>query len=220
MDLIAPFCGAAKTSLHNQVFLEGVKSSLYAAIGTSSAGICRPTSLAPSSFAPRSALSRSPTEIGLKALGRVYAGWGFSQAFYRERLYESALGFKDLEDFMLNFWETWALSKDPENMLVMAHTWQAADCAAQEPYGGDFNMAMKGIKAKALVMPSQTDLYFPPEDSEIEVKGMREGVGRLEVFPSIWGQWAGGELSDEMRGKGCANFDRAGTEYGGRQVVG
>jgi hypothetical protein len=186
MDLIAPFCGAAKTSLHNQVFLEGVKSSLYAAIGTSSAGICRPTSLAPSSFAPRSALSRSPTEIGLKALGRVYAGWGFSQAFYRERLYESALGFKDLEDFMLNFWETWALSKDPENMLVMAHTWQAADCAAQEPYGGDFNMAMKGIKAKALVMPSQTDLYFPPEDSEIEVKGMREGVGRLEVFPSIW----------------------------------
>jgi hypothetical protein len=221
MDLIAPFCGAAKTSLHNQVFLEGVKSSLYAAIGTSSAGICRPTSLAPSSFAPRSALSRSPTEIGLKALGRVYAGWGFSQAFYRERLYESALGFKDLEDFMLNFWEAWALSKDPENMLVMAHTWQAADCAAQEPYGGDFDKAMKGIKAKALVMPSQTDLYFPPEDSEIEVKGMREGVGRLDVFPSIWGHWAGGEFSDKGKRHACANIcDRAWTEYRGCQVAG
>lgn len=36
---------------------------------------------------------------------------GFSQAFYREKLYESALGFKDLEDFMVNFWEKWALSK-------------------------------------------------------------------------------------------------------------
>lgn len=43
--------------------------------------------------------------------GRVYAGWGFSQAFYREKLYESVLGFKDLEDFMKNFWEAWALSK-------------------------------------------------------------------------------------------------------------
>lgn len=36
---------------------------------------------------------------------------GFSQAFYREKLYESVLGFKDLEDFMKNFWEAWALSK-------------------------------------------------------------------------------------------------------------
>jgi homoserine O-acetyltransferase len=44
-------------------------------------------------------------------LGRVYAGWGFSQAFYREKLYETVLGFKDLEDFIVNFWEKWALSK-------------------------------------------------------------------------------------------------------------
>ncbi|KAH3916772.1 hypothetical protein HBI56_049990 [Parastagonospora nodorum] len=192
MDLIAPFCGSAKTSLHNQVFLEGVKSALYAAIGTSSTGVCHPTSLAPNSFAQRSPLSRSPAETGLKALGRVYAGWGFSQAFYREKLHEKALGFTDLEDFMVNFWETWALSKDPENMLVMAHTWQAGDCSAQEPYGGDFKKAMQGIKAKALVMPAKTDLYFPPEDSEIEVDNMRKGIGELRVFPSIWGHWAGG----------------------------
>lgn len=35
-----------------------------------------------------------------------YAGWGFSQAFYREKVYETAptLGFKSLEDFMVNFW--------------------------------------------------------------------------------------------------------------------
>ncbi len=57
-------------------------------------------------------------EVGLKAFGRVYAGWGFSQAFYREKLYESALGFKDLEDFMKNFWETWALSKGMLHLKV------------------------------------------------------------------------------------------------------
>lgn len=49
-----------------------------------------------------------------------------------------------------------------------------------------------GIKAKALVLPSQTDLYFPPEDSELEVQAMRSGTGELKVIPSIWGHWAGG----------------------------
>jgi hypothetical protein len=31
-----------------------------------------------------------------------------------------------------------------------------------------------------------------PEDSEIEVANMKPGIGRMEVFPSIWGHWAGG----------------------------
>lgn len=195
MDIIVPFCGAAKTSEHNQVMLEGVKSALYAAIGTSSAGISKTIPLESDSFATKSSFSRSPRETGLKALGRVYAGWGFSQTFYRQQVYKTAptLGFKDLEDFMVNFWEAWALSKDPENMLCMAQTWQAGDVSQQEPYNGDFRAAMRGIKAKALVLPSKTDLYFPPEDSEVEVENMREGMGKLEVFPSIWGHWAGGE---------------------------
>ena len=51
-------------------------------------------------------------------------------------------------------------STDPENMCTMLYTWQAGDCSAQEPYNGDFSAAMKGIKAKALVLPGQTDLYF------------------------------------------------------------
>jgi len=192
MDLAVPFCGSAKTSLHNQVFLEGVKSALYAAIGTSSAGVAKPSLLAAQGKTEQFASSNR--EVGLKALGRVYAGWGFSQAFYREKLYETAptLGFKNLDDFLVNFWEAWALSKDPENMLVMAHTWQAGDCSQQEPYNGDFEKAMKGIKAKTLVLPAKTDLYFPPEDSEIEVQNMKPGVGTLKVFPSIWGHWAGG----------------------------
>jgi homoserine acetyltransferase len=49
---------------------------------------------------------------------------------------------------------------DPENMCTMLYTWQAGDCSDQEPYNGDFSAAMKGIKAKALVLPGQTDLYF------------------------------------------------------------
>ncbi|CAG8975926.1 hypothetical protein HYALB_00007055 [Hymenoscyphus albidus] len=194
MDIIVPFCGSAMTSLHNQVFLEGVKSALLAARKQSSAGSCkgRAVSMEGLSLGEEKAWTEEEREVGLKAFGRGYAGWGFSQAFYREKLYEKVLGFKDLEDFMVNFWEKWALSKDPNNLLVMLHTWQAGDVSKQEPYNGDFKAAMQAIKAKALVLPGKTDLYFPPEDSEIEVANMREGVGKMMVFPSIWGHWAGG----------------------------
>ncbi|KAJ4373147.1 hypothetical protein N0V83_003438 [Neocucurbitaria cava] len=173
---------------------KGVKSALYAALGTSSAGVAKPDVHTVRARGGLPSFTPDQKKTGLKALGRVYAGWGFSQAFYREKLYEKAptLGFKDLDDFLVNFWEAWALSKDPENMLIMALTWQAGDCSQQEPYNGDFKKAMEGIKAKTLVLPAKTDLYFPPEDSEIEVQNMKSGVGTLKVFPSIWGHWAGG----------------------------
>ncbi|KAF2815859.1 homoserine acetyltransferase family protein [Mytilinidion resinicola] len=221
MDLVVPFCGSAKTSLHNQVFLEGVKSGLFAAKGTSSAGISKGELRATGS--EYRGFTEEEKNNGLKALGRVYAGWGFSQAFYREKLHEKVLGFKDLEDFMVNFWEKWACSKDPENMLVMAHTWQAGDCSQQEPYNGDFAKAMQGIKAKALILPGQTDLYFPPEDSEIEVANMKPGIGELQIFPSIWGHWAGGPgdskedvkwLDDKLRDFFAKHKDRLSEKVG------
>lgn len=37
-----------------------------------------------------------------------------------------------------------------------------------------------------------TDTFRRPEDSEYEVKCMSPGVGALDVYPSIWGHWAGG----------------------------
>jgi hypothetical protein len=46
-------------------------------------------------------------------------------------------------------------------MLAMLNTWQAADCSNQVPYEGNFEAALGAIKAKALVLPGQTDLYFP-----------------------------------------------------------
>ncbi|KAJ5578646.1 uncharacterized protein N7459_007610 [Penicillium hispanicum] len=190
MDLVIPFCGASKTSLHNQVFLEGVKSALLAIKNTSSAGSGE-IGIHEGTSDVRTWTARD-SEVGLKAMGRVYAGWGFSQAFYREKVYETALGYKGLEDFLQNFWETWALSKDPENLLVMIQTWQNGDVSLQEPYNGDFEKALASIKAKTLVMPAKTDLYFPPEDSEYEVACMKPGVGTLAIFPSIWGHWAGG----------------------------
>ena len=50
--------------------------------------------------------------------------------------------------------------------------------------------ALGSIKARALIMPSRTDQYFPPEDNEIEVGHMPNAS--LRIIPSIWGHLAGG----------------------------
>ena len=69
VDAILPFCASAKTSPHNFVFLEGVKAALCAD-GCWHGGHYTDQPVA-----------------GLRAFGRVYAGWAFSQAFYRDGLY-------------------------------------------------------------------------------------------------------------------------------------
>ncbi|KAI1910071.1 hypothetical protein LOZ12_004744 [Ophidiomyces ophidiicola] len=190
MDLIVPFCGSAKTSFHNQVFLEGIKSALLAAKGFTSSGSGK-IGVALNG-GPYREWTPEEREVGLKAFARVYAGWGFSQTFYRQRLYETVLGYKNLEEFLQKFWEGHFAPKDPDDLLVMLQTWQNGDISQQSPYNGNFEAALKGIKARALVLPAKTDLYFPPEDSEYEVANMRASVGEMDVFPSIWGHWAGG----------------------------
>jgi homoserine O-acetyltransferase/O-succinyltransferase len=172
VERIAPFCGSAKCSRHNFVFLEGVKAALTA------------------DAAYNNGWYKEPPARGLRAMARVYAGWGFSQAFYRARLDIERLGYSSLEDFLVAFWEGFFLPKDANNLLAMLWTWQNGDISDNELYHGDFKKALQAIKAKAYVMPGQTDLYFPPEDSEIEVANMPNA--KFLAVPSIWGHFAGG----------------------------
>lgn len=75
MSYAVPFCGSAKTSLHNQVFLEGVKSAVLCGKGASSAGVVKGEAVK----GEYRGWTEEEKAVGLKALGRVYAGWGFSQ---------------------------------------------------------------------------------------------------------------------------------------------
>lgn len=172
VDIIVPFCGSAKCSRHNFVFLEGVKAALTAdAVWAEGFYQTRPTR-------------------GLRAVGRVYAGWGLSQAFYRQELDLKDLGYSSLEDFLVAFWEGHFLARDANNLLAMLWTWQYGDISDNELYNGDFKKALAAIKSKAYVMPCRTDLYFPPEDSEVEVANMPNAS--LVPFESVWGHFAGG----------------------------
>ena len=171
VERIAPWCGSARTSPHNFVFLEGVKAALRSDDAWNGGWY-----------------DRQPAK-GLRAMGRVYAGWAPSQAFYRERLYLK-MGFSSLEDYLVTAWEGRYLQLDANDILAMVHTWQNGDIGDNPLYEGDFVKALGSIKAKALVMPSRTDQYFPPEDNEIEVGHMPSA--ELRVIPSIWGHLAGG----------------------------
>ncbi|KAG0079766.1 hypothetical protein BGZ92_000902 [Podila epicladia] len=46
-------------------------------------------------------------------------------------------------------------------------------------------------------MPSRTDLYFPPEDSQIEKDYIGENA-ELKVIESIWGHMAGGSADSKV----------------------
>jgi homoserine O-acetyltransferase len=172
VERIAPFCGSAKCSRHNFVFLEGVKAALTA------------------DAAWNSGWYTSKPEKGLRAMARVYAGWGFSQAFYRHELDLRTLGYSSLEDFLVSFWEGFFLPKDANNLLTMLWTWQNGDISDNPLYKGDLKKALGAIKAKAFVMPGSTDLYFPPEDSENEVAHMPNAT--FVPIKSVWGHFAGG----------------------------
>ncbi len=176
VERMLPFCGSARTSPHNFVFLEGVKAALTA------------------DAAFRGGWYDEPPTTGLRALARVYAGWALSQAFYREGVYLEQ-GYSSLEDYLIAFWEGNYVGKDANDLLAMLWTWQHADVGATPGFGGDLEAALGAIEAKAIVMPGKTDLYFTPEDNEYEVSCMPNA--ELRPIPSIWGHFAGSGRNPE-----------------------
>ncbi|MBS0126784.1 alpha/beta fold hydrolase [Thetidibacter halocola] len=167
---ICAVCGSARTSIHNRVFLEGVRATLTG------------------DPAWRGDHFAEHPVRGLRAMGRVYAGWAMSQAFYRERLFEKA-GFASVEDFIVRSWEANFLRRDAHDLLASLDTWLASDISDNALYGGDLKRALGAITARSIVMPSRTDLYFTPEDSALETAMMPNAEYR--PIESIWGHRAG-----------------------------
>ena len=165
VEAIMPFCASARTSPHNVVFLEGVKAALKADCAFNGGDYT------------------SPPEAGLKAFGRVYAGWAFSQTFFREQLHRE-LGFETVEDLLAD-WERDHLHWDANDLLAKLWTWQHGDISANDRYCGVFVNALEAIQARAILIPCTTDLYFPPEDNAFEARHMPNA--KLRPYESPWG---------------------------------
>lgn len=178
----APICGSPKTSEHNQVFLASLRAAL-SADQTFAGGRYDPDKL--------------PT-AGLRAFARVYAGWGFSQAFYWQQAYQN-LGFSSLAEFLTDFWEAFFLDgRDPNNLLSMLEVWKAGDVGQTPGFDGDTVGALRSIRCPLIDMPCRTDLYFPPEDEQYWAQFVAHG--EVRVVPSIYGHFAGLGYDPEANG--------------------
>ncbi|KAF7296086.1 AB hydrolase-1 domain-containing protein [Mycena kentingensis (nom. inval.)] len=173
VERIVVLAGSARTSWHNYSFLEGPKAALVNSVDF------------------HDGQYQTPAARGTRAFSRVYATWALSQAWFRERSWET-LGYKDLEEYLKVAWEGGMGQWDAHDLLGMISTWQGGDISkfSPEEERGDLAKALGRIKAKTLIMPSRSDFYFPPEDSEEEVKHLKHG--ELRVIESIWGHFAGG----------------------------
>jgi homoserine O-acetyltransferase len=167
--------GAARVSPHNYVFLAGVKAAL-----TADPSWCDGDYTA-------------PPVVGLKAFGRVYAGWIYSQTWYRQHLYRLECD-GSLDDFLAQKWDSNFLRRDANDLLSQLDTWQHGDLSDNPVFDRDFERALGAIRARTIVMPCRSDLYFPPEDSTYEVAQIPNG--ELRVIESPWGHRAAGPNSD------------------------
>jgi homoserine O-acetyltransferase/O-succinyltransferase len=174
VERICVVCGSARTSVNNLVYLASLEAALKA------------------DPLWQDEWFAAPPVGGLKACARILAGWVYSPAFYREEHYH-ALGFSTLEEFLVGVGEAYALSLDANNLLAQLWTWQKADISDNEIYRGNLAMALGAIKAKALIMPSQTDRYFMVEDNALEMPHLAHA--ELRPIPSIMGHTAGGSFS-------------------------
>ena len=70
-----------------------------------------------------------------------------------------------MESWLREDWEGGFLTSwDANDMLALLETWQRGDISIVRD-GGDFAGSLRTIKAKALIMPCNTDLYFCVRDS-------------------------------------------------------
>jgi len=117
-----------------------------------------------------------------------------SQDFYREGRHLAAgpkpnLGAPDLETFLKTDWEDRYHQRPAADLYAQLRTWDAADISDNDQYRGDLAAALRAIRARVLLMPGETDLYFRVADNAAELPLLAHA--ELRPIPSIWGHRAG-----------------------------
>jgi homoserine O-acetyltransferase len=170
MDAIVATAGTAKCYGHGYVRLEGQ----IAALTTDPAWQGGDYAAAPAK--------------GLEAFGLVWAGWLYSQEWWRRELWRtnSPPG--------TTFEQAWQafrkrFTADANDYILQARTWQRHDVGTTPGFDGDVERALGSIKTRVLYMPSETDLYFPITDARYE-QAFIGGV-TFRPIPSLWGHTAG-----------------------------
>jgi homoserine O-acetyltransferase len=177
MDKVVATAGTAKTYGHGVVRLEGQIAAIQA----------DPT------FAAGDYKARP--EKGLQAFGMVWAGWLYSQGWWRQELWRGGARGNTLAEVIESFRTRFIPGADANNLILQMRSWQAHDVgstpagADHAAFGGSVEAALRSIRVPVLYMPSETDLYFPIGDARYEAAFIPRV--QLKPIPSLWGHTAG-----------------------------
>src|SRR6201996_1094573 len=171
-DKIVATSGTAKTYGHGIVRLEGQIAALTA----------------DSAF--HNGDYTSPPVKGLAAFGMVWAGWLYSQEWWRKELWRTnnPAG-TTFEQVLQHFRGGFVPNGDANNIILQKRTWHSNDIGKTPGFNGDVEAALRSIKVPFLYMPSATDLYFPLGDAQYEQAFIPKVV--FKPIPSLWGHTAG-----------------------------
>ena len=170
VDAIAPISGSARTGDFNKVFLAGNARAITSDPDWNDGfyGV-------------------KPPINGVKVMAAIYAGWAFSEPFYREQHFR-AFGADTVEEFIDYFWDAFLIRCDANDLLAQMWTWWHNDLGAHAQFGGDFDAALGAIRARTIILNAETDRYFPPVDSDYEAARMPNAESR--PIPTLWGHMA------------------------------
>jgi homoserine O-acetyltransferase len=130
----------------------------------------------------------SPPKNGLAAFGMVWAGWLYSQEWWRKELWRDSAKPGTTFEQEMNSFRT-RFSADANDYILQARTWQKHNIGATPGFDGDVEKALRSIKVPFLYMPSETDMYFPINDARYE-QAFIPHVTFMPI-PSLWGHTAG-----------------------------
>jgi homoserine O-acetyltransferase len=169
-DRIVATSGTAKTYPHGIVRLEGQIAALTADAAFENGDY------------------KTPPVKGLEAFGMVWAGWLYSQEWWRKELWKAAAQPGTTFEQVMEQRRR-SFRADANDYILQARTWQRHDVGKTKGFEGDVEKALGSIQAPFLYMPSETDLYFPIGDAKYEKAFMRTVT--FMPIPSLWGHTAG-----------------------------
>jgi homoserine O-acetyltransferase len=126
---------------------------------------------------------------GLAAFGTVWAAWLYSQQWWRDGLWREVDPDATFESTMREFREEFLPGADANDVVLHCRTWQRHDIGASPGFDGDTRAALASIRVPVLVMPGETDLYFPVGDAAYEAADLPHAT--FLPIPSLWGHPAG-----------------------------
>ncbi|KAI9038074.1 uncharacterized protein KD926_011312 [Aspergillus affinis] len=176
-------CSPARTSRHNHQFLEGLKAALvYSADYRKTKQIDRDHNHETGATSGSGSVSD-----GLRAFGKAYSAWLTSPEWFEKEMYKS-IGYETLGDWDADAAGMNYLNWHPDDLLAMLGMWQKGDVTLVT---GDSSLqeALARLRARVLVMPSETDQYFRWEAAEIESSLIIRST--FKRIPSAWGHLAG-----------------------------